>query len=152
MATTNHVALPRELISPGLFSRLAYRVTEDEDTDPGTAERIVGQALAFLQACALNPGAALSPSKAVDAGWHAFILHTADYAEFCDRVAGRFIHHLPETPGERGDGAPVRTTVDAMRTAGLPVDPGLWPAEAASDCSSKCHQCHAGCYDSPSKP
>ena len=36
----------------------------------------------------------------MDKGWHAFILHTADYAEFCDRVARRFIHHLPDAPGE----------------------------------------------------
>jgi len=35
------------------------------------------------------------PSEGVDQIWHAHILHTALYAEFCENVAGRFIHHNP---------------------------------------------------------
>ena len=92
-------------------------------------------------------------------GWHqigdsgrprrgAFLLFTADYAEFCDRVAGRFIHHLPTDPGERNDeGQAVAATITAMRAAGLHVDTALW--NAAPDCTSDCNQCHAGCHDSP---
>jgi hypothetical protein len=34
------------------------------------------------------------PGDLADAGWHALILaSTSRYAELCERVAGRFIHH-----------------------------------------------------------
>lgn len=96
-------------------------------------------------ACALNPEARLVPSELVDHGWHAFILHTREYAAFCEKIAGRFIHHVPMVPGE-GDQGSV-SAVDAMRAAGIEVDADLWGRTA--DCNEKCHQCHAGCYDSP---
>ena len=35
------------------------------------------------------------PSKAVDAYWHAFLLDTVGYADWCRRTLGRFLHHLP---------------------------------------------------------
>ena len=111
------------------------------------AERIITQTLGFLRACALKPGASLSPSEAVDIGSHTFILYTREYAEFCQRVAGRFIHHRP-TDDEEGGAAPrqseaIGATVAAMRTAGISVDPDLWIPAA------KCSQCYAGCADDP---
>jgi hypothetical protein len=133
-----------------MFDRLVARVMTDNDDDQPTAARITEQALAFLVACAANPGAGLAPSPDVDKGWHAFILHTADYAEFCDRVAGRFIHHLPDEPGEEDSGAGIPATVAVMRALGLSVDADLWGT--AVECTSDCHQCHAGCHDSPGKP
>jgi hypothetical protein len=33
----------------------------------------------------------------VDEVWHAFILFTRDYADFCQRAFGTFIHHVPRT-------------------------------------------------------
>ncbi len=78
------------------------------------------------------PGAELSPSKAVDVGWHTFILHTVDYAEFCERVAGRFIHHVPTLDAETEEvGAATRTrTLDAITAAGYRIDHNLWPDSA----------------------
>lgn len=35
------------------------------------------------------------PSKRADLVWHAHILHTSNYREFCDTVFGRFIDHNP---------------------------------------------------------
>lgn len=142
--------MPRDLVSPRMFDRLVARVMADNDDDQPTATRITEQALAFLAACAADPGAGLAPSPEVDKGWHAFVLHTADYAEFCDRVADRFIHHLPDEPGEEDSGAGVPVTVAAMRALGLSVDADLWGT--AGECTSDCHQCQAGCHDSPSKP
>jgi len=137
------------LISARLFDKLTFRVMADHDLDQDTADRVVTQSLAFLLACALNPEGRLSPSKAVDAGWHAFILHTADYAEFCDRVAGRYIHHTPTGPGDSGVHQAMAAATAAMRAAGLHVDTALW--NLAPDCTSDCHQCHAGCHDSPGR-
>lgn len=109
-----------------MFDRLVARVMADNGDDQPTATRITEQALAFLAACAADPGAGLAPSPEVDKGWHAFILHTADYADFCDRVADRFIHHLPDERGEEDSGAGVPATVAAMRALGLSVDADPW--------------------------
>lgn len=35
------------------------------------------------------------PSVIVDEAWHSFLLHSREYAEYCDSVFGRFIHHVP---------------------------------------------------------
>lgn len=32
---------------------------------------------------------------AVDELWHTFVIFTRDYAVFCDKVAGQFLHHIP---------------------------------------------------------
>ncbi len=40
------------------------------------------------------------PSKLVDACWHVFICDTRNYAQFCEAVFGRFLHHEPPTASE----------------------------------------------------
>lgn len=145
--TTAIATTGRSLIDPDTFDRLAARVVKDHGLPLDLAERIVDQTGAFLKACADNPHTPLSPSMAVDLGWHAFVLHTTDYATFCQAVAGRFIHHEPTD--EEGDGseearAALQATVRAIRRSGVIVDQELWTVSA--DCS----QCHAGCSDSPS--
>lgn len=45
----------------------------------------------------------LRPTKVIDEGWHAFVLHTKDYAEFCKQFLGRFIHHQPDTIGMKSE-------------------------------------------------
>lgn len=104
------------------------------------------QALAFLGTCAGHRGEPLSPSQAVDPGWHTFILHTRDYREFCRHLAGRFIDHVPTVdlpPGSGELALAVRRTVAAMRRAGYLVDDVLWFSGA--DCTG----CHGGCHDDP---
>ncbi|WP_223884458.1 glycine-rich domain-containing protein [Micromonospora craniellae] len=89
----------------------------------------------------------------MDIGWHTFILHTREYAEFCQRLAGRFIHHQPEPDpddsrrsGPEPIGAPISRTVAAIVAAGFAVDHELW-----GGASAECSQCHAGCHDSPTR-
>lgn len=152
-ATQPTVADPatgRSLVSPELFARLTNRIVADEQINPTLAERIMSQALVFLKACGDNTGTPLSPSPLVDIGWHTFVLYTRDYADFCERVAGRFIHHAPTDDGaDHGDPAEIHTrTLDAIRAAGFTPDQDLWPS-VAGDCNSRCTQCHARCTDSP---
>ncbi|MFE4217157.1 glycine-rich domain-containing protein [Streptomyces sp. NPDC056844] len=141
---------PATLVDPEVMERLAGRVTKDHpDTDLPTARRIIGQAAAFLAASAALPDAELAPSRAVDVAWHTWILHTIDYAVFCERVAGRFIHHVPTPDGESIEGGPEsarQRTLDAISAAGFRIDHDLWPDAAMM---GECSQCHAGCTDSP---
>jgi hypothetical protein len=136
---------PETLVPAALFAKLVTRVERDAKVDRERAERIMRQALAFLLACARNPETPLAPSREVDHGWHAFILHTREYADFCDRVAGRFIHHAPEEPGADRAPAAARTemTAEVIRRTGLPVDEELWPAGGAA-CSANCERCCSG--------
>ncbi|MEW2222021.1 hypothetical protein AB0939_22490 [Streptomyces sp. NPDC006990] len=149
MAYAKEATTGRTILGPDLAGRLATRITADHPGfDLPFAERIVDQTGAFLAACAGNEDAPLSPSGTVDIGWHTFILHTREYAEWCDRVAGRFLHHVPDLPedGEQGKAAAERQrTLDAITAAGYRVDAELWPETA------NCNQCHAGCHDSPTK-
>lgn len=133
----------RALLSKELFERLVTRIVKDEHVDQEYAERIMDQALAFLKVCADNPGLSLRPSKAVDIGWHTFILHTREYADFCDSIAGGFLHHVPDEFDPSGNPSDtLAPTLNAMRLAGLALDKDLW-AHGTGDCS----QCHGGCTD-----
>ena len=135
------------LLTHEVADRLTRRITTDHpDIDTPTARRIVGQTAAFIATSGQQPGQSLAPSKLVDYGWHAFVLHTVDYADFCQRVVGRFVHHVPTDEDEETPGGPRATrerTLAAITAAGYAVDEALWPD--AADCT----QCHAGCSDSP---
>lgn len=50
----------------------------------------------FLYLCG-NYSGGFTPSPRIDDGWHAFILHTKDYYDFCIRFFKKFIHHYPNT-------------------------------------------------------
>ncbi|TYK43281.1 glycine-rich domain-containing protein [Actinomadura decatromicini] len=134
---------PRKLLDAETFESLVRDLVEEEHENLEAATRIVGQTLVFLRACADSPGAMLSPSKRVDKGWHRFILRTHLYAEFCERVAGRFLHHDPVCTADIQSGAALARTVAALHATGFHVDDELW------DVSGDCSQCHAKCYDSP---
>ncbi|MFK4100824.1 glycine-rich domain-containing protein [Streptomyces sp. NPDC019531] len=114
------------------------------------ADRGVGQMLAFLAACDYSQRP-LSPSPFVDDFWHAFLLHTKAYREFCQENFGRFLDHQPGylDPEEHGGGKALRArTVDCITLAGYEIDMEFWPELDLADCS----QCHANCSDSPHHP
>jgi hypothetical protein len=136
------------LVPESLFTRLVDRIVADEKLDRGLAVRIMDQTLAFLGACGRHHDMPLAPSELVDIGWHVFILYTHDYAAFCQRVAGRFLHHLPtdiDDPTAAGDAAhtTLTRTVAAIEQAGFVVDSELWPS------TGTCTGCHNGCHDDP---
>ncbi|MGI5143717.1 glycine-rich domain-containing protein [Streptomyces sp. CA-106110] len=120
------------------------QVTEEK------ADRGVGQMLAFLAACDYSDRP-LSPSPLVDDFWHAFLLHTKAYREFCETNFGRFVDHQPGylDPEEHGGGKALRArTVDSITLAGYEIDMEFWPELDLAHCS----QCHANCSDSPNHP
>lgn len=49
----------------------------------------------FFLACVRSRSFVAMPSKAVDTLWHAFILHTRAYEDWCQLALGKFLHHTP---------------------------------------------------------
>jgi hypothetical protein len=130
-------------ISTEIRHRLRLQLAAEHGTAVAEADRIITDTISFLTVCATNPHQQFRPSRQVDLGWHQFILNTHDYAEFCDRVAGRFIHHVPDEfapPERRATTDVLAPTVEAIKAAGLPFHPELWATGEGS-----CSQCHAGC-------
>jgi len=73
--------------------KLRQQYPQFEAKDADLVERGFRQ---FFMACARSNGKYVAmPSKAVDAYWHALILDTKSYAEWCERTLGRFLHHVP---------------------------------------------------------
>lgn len=132
----------RNLLTPENFTGVVHTVL---DNNPGmasdTAERIVQDALKFVATARTFPTMPITPSRVVDEGWHALILHTAVYAELCERLGG-FVHHYPERPdASRHDPDALARTVALIEEAGYTPDYELWtgPTRAlvavAADCS-----------------
>lgn len=52
----------------------------------------------YMYLCAIKPKMSLSvPSNEVDEFWHCHIIHTREYQDFCNEIAGYFIHHAPHS-------------------------------------------------------
>lgn len=138
----------RNLIGDQLWERLVHRLVRDEAIERDLAERIMNEALGFLQLCAREPDGKFSPSATVDIGWHVFVLYTKDYANFSQRVAGRFLHHEPtDDPGtDYSDGFIPKQTMQVMRKYG-PVDEMLWTQAASCEGGGGGggSSCHGGC-------
>ncbi|MFJ2739053.1 hypothetical protein ACIO3O_05250 [Streptomyces sp. NPDC087440] len=123
--------------------------------EDGLAQRIVTEALKFVATAtaAARPrsGPGLAPSRVVDEGWHALILHTHTYARLCRSLGGRFVHYVPQPPDPTRAPGILSRTVAAIEAAGFTVDVDLWiPAEdrtfvVAADCQhseTNCTDCN----------
>ena len=51
----------------------------------------------YLALCAADPASSYGMRGPIDELWHTFILFTEQYSAFCYQVAGRFLHHSPNT-------------------------------------------------------
>jgi hypothetical protein len=57
----------------------------------------------------------IAPPPKIDEAWHIFIIFTKDYAEFCQTIFGRFMHHRPRRPEDPpNDGTTARRTIQAV--------------------------------------
>ncbi|MEU5427581.1 hypothetical protein AB0H73_18530 [Streptomyces olivoreticuli] len=119
----------RDLVSPDLFRTLADFCADEYGQERCVAERIMDEALALLWVMGTTQsGNTMAPSTAVDPGWHTFVLHSREYAEWCMKEFGYFLHHVPN--------AKIRTrglmvdVVGKVKAAGFEVDESLWGTAA----------------------
>ncbi|MEU7243348.1 glycine-rich domain-containing protein [Streptomyces sparsogenes] len=111
-----------------------------------TAARIVNEAIKFTATCAKFPEARLRPSRVVDEGWHALILHTRVYKDLCDGL-GRFVHHTPQPPDpSRHNSGELTRTQEMIVKAGFPVDDALWlaPGDESIPVAATCEHSEPG--------
>ncbi|WP_369386211.1 hypothetical protein AB5J72_00155 [Streptomyces sp. CG1] len=117
------------------------------------AWRIVEEALKFVTACSVNPGVGLAPSRIVDEGWHALILHTAMYADLCERLGGAYVHHYPGWDPTHYDPEILDRTCEEIAELGWEADPELWGPPSDETLVSVAAQCqHAPEWNAPSGP
>ena len=78
---------------PGIFDKLAQRHPQLQQKD----RQLVAQGLRQFFLAYLQSGCQFvsMPSQVADDLWHEFILYTRNYAQFCRKAFGRFLHHTP---------------------------------------------------------
>lgn len=96
-----------EMECVSLDSVLAYRnaavvkrYAKDHQASLEEAEEVFRETLKWLYLCAhgMANGFACAMTEEIgklDEMWHTFLLFTRDYADFCERYFGIFLHHVP---------------------------------------------------------
>lgn len=95
--------------------RLKFRDVRP-DLDSAQEQQVFDGLRDYFILCAQARGRFVSmPSQVADDAWHAFILHTRVYQDFCNKAFGRFLHH---TPAEAMN-TPTQATVGIQRAWNL---------------------------------
>jgi hypothetical protein len=84
------------------FSELLkfHRSLEENSTmTDQEADELLDAYCRFMAMCSASGRPHIAVSRQVDPLWHNHILHTKDYAEFCETFAGQFLHHQPVPRG-----------------------------------------------------
>ncbi|MCC9306447.1 hypothetical protein LN042_04870 [Kitasatospora sp. RB6PN24] len=148
---------PRDYIDPRDFASVVHTVL---DNNPGMegrqATRITCEAIKFVVAGAMFPEHAMAPSRIVDEGWHALIVHTELYARLCAKF-GPFVHHTPGYNPMFFDPPILDRTEELIRAAGFEVDEELWvgPTDDRIPVAANCQHspnCQIRPMPKPEKP
>ncbi|MEW1639341.1 hypothetical protein AB0469_35465 [Streptomyces sp. NPDC093801] len=131
---------PKAYVKPEVWVKEIALLMRDYPFDILMAERVFGQAVAYLITAMEMKGRGLGmgPGELVDLGVHTFILDTVNYREFCaSHMDGGFLDHVPEVE-RKGDGS-VFKTAQIIEANGFPVDWPLWEKDAMA-----CTPCRPG--------
>lgn len=111
------------------YSSVVLRIKREHRVRTRTAALWLREALKFLDLCADSEDV-LAPSKRVDRAWHAFILHTRVYEEYCQARFGSLMHH---DPSETEDPVAYQRAYDEMTARFGPLNRRIWPSPYGSD-------------------
>jgi hypothetical protein len=150
-SATGPIAPLAELLEyrhPALLQRLSAKAS----VRSSEAEELFDDTKRFLYLCAISSDT-LAPSSRIDECWHHFILFTEDYATFCNRFLGKFMHHRPRYPDDPpGDGRPVRNAlIMAKEVFGDRLSQNWDYGTQTYNCtpSTNCQSTPTGCGSSP---
>lgn len=76
------------------YAKIKKRLVKSEGFSEAGAEAACLECLRFFTLIKLYQKQVV-PSKAADSFWHAFILHTEIYTDFCQYFFGYYLHHIP---------------------------------------------------------
>lgn len=132
--------------------KVLYRFQTKLSLDVGQAEMLFKDTKRFLYLCSCyRHRGPLSPTAAIDNGWHEFLMFTRDYQEFCEQYFGKFLHHCPFVPwiAEKPGGI-YRTYCLAREIFGTELSANWMLAEMCADAveASNCScggSCGGGC-------
>lgn len=127
------------------FDKVVERILKDGSIPEDQVDEAVAEFRKYLTFVALGWDRVGMTSPIIDEVWHAFILHTRDYATFCEEVFGFFVHHNPDSSIEPIDPDSGPRLFDAYEAVFGPV-PAIWGTRerASSECSGT-----TNCQDSP---
>jgi hypothetical protein len=108
---------------------LLTKFAEDEGLDLEQCGDLFEQTKRFLLVGQVLD-AHIAPGLLVDKMWHAWILFTNDYHDFCGKVGG-YIHHLPIPQGDAAQ-PPLEPTIAVMEAGFGPLDERYWPIALGS--------------------
>lgn len=141
-----------------LFNRIVDAIAADYELTRERAGRILDQAVIFVHFAGNNPGRGYCPSPDVDKGWDKWVTYTMAYTAWCEKNAGRYVHHAPiddpENPPQTIDGRPLvrpYETANLLRETGYVVDDELWPDTEAKS-KANCTNCYSGDHEGGSGP
>jgi hypothetical protein len=142
---------------------IVFKLTHPDPGERGLTLEDADQAVVlyrcFLKLCALYPGIAIVPTRAIDRVWHTHLLDTAKYRVDCELVFGRVLDHFPYA-GLRGEEDRLAWLTDFARTRALfrqHFGVELGGESVASACRDHGHgsDCCVGCMTSlvsPARP
>jgi hypothetical protein len=104
---------------PGVLRRYC----KDHHATPREAEEVFRETLKWLYLCYRSAtdgpeGFActmLPEIEKLDWMWHTFLLFTRDYADFCERTFGLFLHHVPNEDDGEAEATDAGTYREALR-------------------------------------
>mgnify|MGYP005612526441 FL=1 len=102
------------------------RCAEDQEFSIEAARQIFHGLKQYLAVCVFS-GGKRTPAKIVDECWHTFLLHSRDYAEFCEQYTRGFVHHEPAID-DSGFSFYPRTRQCVIALFGH-IDEDVWPSE-----------------------
>jgi hypothetical protein len=106
------------------------RFALEHDAPVEVARELEQELKRFLVMCALSPDKSYGMAGPVDGLWHDFIVDTRRYSQFCDEVAGYYIHHIPGASEESSSGyVSMLHDYEALFQETPPVH--IWPRPAA---------------------
>jgi hypothetical protein len=108
---------------------LARRVAKRCDVPLAKASGAVAAYKKYVGLHMMEPFNPHPMSGLVDEVWHEHILHTREYGDFCQRVVGWFLHHVPNREDDEGTTTSEGTQARLAELFG-PTDPLVWASVA----------------------
>ncbi len=122
------------------LSFVADRLVVRDGIERIIADNLKTEFLRFVALRKYNTGM-LIPSALVDKFWHAFILHTEEYGDFCLRHLGYYMHHRPQDHSKTNvinDNIVAKRTMECLEKMFPDYDKQLWSDSAICSNDGDC--------------